>query len=1086
MNLALASTAVKGTATPLAFLLPGQGSQYFQMARSLFEADPGFRQRMQAYDRRLASLGHASVLDQLYAEGASRQQPFLQTSLTHPAIYMLETALAFRLMEKGMRPDCLFATSLGEFAAAAIAGSIDPDEMLECVAACAAAVEKHCPPGGMLAVFAAHEDIRDLTGALSFAASPAPGQCILSGPLRAIEAAQSALAARAIMVARVPVSHAFHSPDMDLATPAVAEIFRNRRFAPPKIPVFSSLAGECITAFSAQHFMRVGREEIRLPQAARNLAAQWPALRLMDVGPSGSTFTIVRQAAGEVPGWQGQSILSPFADEKAEWQRFNEIGETQVQHVPPPKGGPAEAHVFAGQGSQFKGMGAQVLARFPDEVAEADRILGYSISELCLNDPRAQLTDTRYTQPAIFVVNALAYKAYLQDGGRQPQMFAGHSLGEINALHAAGAMDFTTALAIVKRRAALMSEAPAGGMAAILGMKPAAIADVLRQNGLDRIDVANINSPGQTVISGDAGQIAAAKAPFESAGVKAYIQLPVGGAFHSRLMADAEQAFAHFLNDFRFAAPHTPVLSNITAQAYPADDIAGTMARLLSRPVDWVGCVSRMLDQGIAEFIEFAPKPVLSAMVRDIRAQWQPMPAQAAPPVSASRKPKGISAETLGSEAFRKCHGTRYALVCGGMAHGVASADLVVAAARAGMLSFFGTGGRPPEVVLKAILDIQSRLPPTAPYGFNLLNGSNEAANVALYLKHGIHVLEASAYIKVSRELVRYRLKGLKHDGAGVRIENRIIAKLSRPEVARAFLAPAPQEFVAELLREGAITPEEAELSRRIPMADDICVEADSGGHTDQGNAAILIPAICALRDEAQKAHGWAEPVRIGSGGGIGTPDAAMSAIMLGAEFICTGSINQCTPEAGTSDLVKDMLAQADVPDTAYAPAGDMFEIGARVQVLRRGVFFPARANRLFELYMRHDSLEDIDDRTRQQVEEKYFRRSFADIWQDCLGYWPPAAIAEAERNPKQKMAYVFRWYFGLSGRLALQGVAERKVDFQIYCGPSMGAFNQWVAGGPFTDWRQRSVAAINLHLLEATAMKLQQSISRYFPEAAP
>lgn len=1085
MNHALVPAAFKKSATPVAFLLPGQGSQYFHMGRSLFESDPGFRQRMQAYDRRLTSLGNASVLDQLYAPGATRQQPFVKTSLTHPAIYMLETALAFRLMEKGIEPDCLFATSLGEFAAAAIAGSMDADEMLECVSACASAIETHCPPGGMLAAFAAPESLSDLTGALTLAASPAPGQSIFAGSPGAIEAAQTALAARGIMVARIPVSHAFHSPDMDLAAKAVAEIFRNRQFTPPKMAVFSSLTGGLLDAFSAQHFTRVGRQEIRQQEAALALAAQWPTLKLMDMGPSGSSFTILRQAAGDVPGWQGQSILSPFADEKAEWQRFKEIGETQVQHVPPPKGGSSEAHVFAGQGSQFKGMGAQLFARFPDEVAQADRILGYSIAELCLNDPRAQLTDTRYTQPAIFVVNALAYKAYVEDGGRKPQMFSGHSLGEINALHAAGVMDFATAVVIVKRRAELMSEAPPGGMAAILGMPPKGIADVLRQHGFDRIDVANLNSPGQTVISGDAGQIAAAKAPFESAGVKAYIQLPVGGAFHSRLMADAEQAFARFLDDFRFATPHTPVLSNITAQAYPADDIAGTMARLLSRPVDWVGCVSRMLDQGISEFVEFAPKPVLSAMVRDIRAQWQPTPAQPAPAVSVSRKARGISAETLGSDAFRKCHGLKYALVCGGMAHGVASADLVVAAAKAGMLSFFGTGGRPPEVVLKAILDIQSRLPPTAPYGFNLLNGSNEAANVALYLKHGIRVLEASAYIKVSRELVRFRLKGLKRDGAGVKIENRIIAKLSRPEVARAFLAPAPQEFVSELLREGAITPEEAELSRRIPMADDICVEADSGGHTDQGNASILIPAICALRDEAQKTHGWAEPVRIGSGGGIGTPDAAMSALMLGAEFICTGSINQCTPEAGTSDLVKDMLAEADVPDTAYAPAGDMFEIGARVQVLRRGVFFPARANRLFELYMRHDRLEDIDDRTRQQVEEKYFRRSFADIWQDCLGYWPPAAIAEAERNPKQKMAYVFRWYFGLSGRLALQGVAERKVDFQIYCGPSMGAFNQWVQGGPFTDWRQRSVAAINQHLLEATAMKLQQSISRYLPEAA-
>jgi trans-AT polyketide synthase/acyltransferase/oxidoreductase domain-containing protein len=443
----------------------------------------------------------------------------------------------------------------------------------------------------------------------------------------------------------------------------------------------------------------------------------------------------------------------------------------------------------------------------------------------------------------------------------------------------------------------------------------------------------------------------------------------------------------------------------------------------------------------------------------------------------------GITAETLGSAAFRATYGTRYAHICGGMVHGIASTDWVVACAKAGILSFFGTGGLSPDRVEAAIVNLTSRLGPDDPFGINLLNGSNETANIDLFLRHGIRRIEASAFIKMTPDLVRYRLLGLSRDAlapGGVAIANRIIAKLSRPEVARAFLAPAPEAIVQALLAKDQITPEMADLARRVPMADDICVEADSGGHTDQGNAAVLIPAICRLRDAMQSEHRYAEPPRVGSGGGIGTPDAAASALMLGAEFTLTGSINQCTVEAGTSTLVKQMLAEAEVQDTAYAPAGDMFEIGARVQVLRRGVLFPARANRLFDLYMRHDTLDQIDAQTRDQIETRYFQRSFDEVWQDCLAYWPPAAIERALAMPKQKMAYVFRWYFGLSGRLALQGVAERKVDFQVHCGPAMGAFNQWVASSDLADWQNRGVVAVNAHLLSATADRVTRAIQDF------
>jgi trans-AT polyketide synthase/acyltransferase/oxidoreductase domain-containing protein len=202
----------------------------------------------------------------------------------------------------------------------------------------------------------------------------------------------------------------------------------------------------------------------------------------------------------------------------------------------------------------------------------------------------------------------------------------------------------------------------------------------------------------------------------------------------------------------------------------------------------------------------------------------------------------------------------------------------------------------------------------------------------------------------------------------------------------------------------------------------------------------------------------------------------------MGADFILTGSINQCTVEAGTSVAVKDMLETAGPQDTAYAPAGDMFELGAKVQVFKKGIFFPARANKLYELYSRYNSLDEIDLKTRRQIEEKYFRRSFDDIWQETKSYYLDAGrgkLEELERSPKLKMALIFRWYFVHTTRLAMNGDEQQKLDYQIHCGPALGAFNRWVKGTALESWRNRHVADIAERLLDATADRLNERFAQ-------
>jgi trans-AT polyketide synthase, acyltransferase and oxidoreductase domains len=437
-----------------------------------------------------------------------------------------------------------------------------------------------------------------------------------------------------------------------------------------------------------------------------------------------------------------------------------------------------------------------------------------------------------------------------------------------------------------------------------------------------------------------------------------------------------------------------------------------------------------------------------------------------------------IKPENLGSAAFRGEYGVRDAYVSGAMVKGIASAALVVRMGQTGRLAFYGSGGMRLNEIEGAVRSIQEALGGGEPYGVNLLANpsrpSAELEQVDLLLRLGVRNIEASAFMQVTPALVKFRAKGLTADGHGRLIApNRVIAKVSRPEVAAFFLAPPPGPIVDRLKEEGQISGKEAALSARIPLASDLCVEADSAGHTDMGVMAVLLPTMVRLRDEACERHRYPAPVRVGAGGGIGSPESAASAFLLGADFILTGSINQCTVEAGTSDAVKDMLQDMGVQDTAYAPAGDLFEMGSKIQVMRRGVLFPSRANKLHDLWRNHDSLDRIEAATRKEIQDKYLGRSFEDVYRETKDYYAqeaPAEIERAERNPKTMMALTFRAYFIHTMRFALQGTREQRVNYQIHVGPALGAFNQFVNGSELEDWRNRHVDAVGDRLMDACA----------------
>jgi malonyl CoA-acyl carrier protein transacylase len=285
------------------------------------------------------------------------------------------------------------------------------------------------------------------------------------------------------------------------------------------------------------------------------------------------------------------------------------------------------AFVFPGQGSQKRGMGQGLFDEVREYAAiekQVDTILGYSLRKLCLEDPDNRLKETQFTQPSLYVVNALHYyKAVSQ--GAHPDYLAGHSLGEYNALLAAGVFDFLAGLRLVKKRGELMSQAKNGAMGAVIGLGVSVIAKVIKENRLASIDVANFNSPSQTVISGPIEDIKRAGPFFEKGGARMYMPLQVSAAFHSRYMADAAKAFADFLAPMSFAAPKTPVVANMTAQPYPtanaSESVKSLLVNQMAHSVQWTQSIRFLISQGVTQFSEMGPGNVLTRSVQQIQQE---------------------------------------------------------------------------------------------------------------------------------------------------------------------------------------------------------------------------------------------------------------------------------------------------------------------------------------------------------------------------------------------------------------------------------------------------------------------------------
>ena len=424
-----------------------------------------------------------------------------------------------------------------------------------------------------------------------------------------------------------------------------------------------------------------------------------------------------------------------------------------------------------------------------------------------------------------------------------------------------------------------------------------------------------------------------------------------------------------------------------------------------------------------------------------------------------------VAPEALGSADFREAHDLRASYGCSPLSHGITGSKLVTTLARDRLLGFFGSPGLDVGSIRDGIGAMVTETDP-ARIGVAmpaLLDDFRlDEAVIDLVLAAGVRRVLTRASSPPTPALVRFRVAGMRRgpDGRILR-RNHLFVQAGSPEAALPWMRPPAPELLAALVERREITAEQAALASELPLAEDLVAEGHAGGRTERWPLLALLPVLLRARDRLLVSEGYqarGAALRVGATGELGDPASIHAAFALGADFVLTGSINQASVEAATSLASKELLAEAGVADCATAPASERFEVGGRVQVLSRGTRFAQQAERLYDVYRRYRSIAEIPEGERRHLERTIFNRNLEEVWAEVeadLIAHRPAELVLSREDPRHRMALLFRGWLDACQRAARQGTAGRQRDYQIWCGPAMGLFNDWVRG----TWLQPLVA---------------------------
>lgn len=730
-------------------------------------------------------------------------------------------------------------------------------------------------------------------------------------------------------------------------------------------------------------------------------------------------------------------------------------------------------YFFPGQGSQFIGMGEALFDEFPDMTAKAEKILGYSLKDICLKDLNNNLNDTQFTQPVLYTVNAMYYHHLLKKTNQKPDFLIGNSLGEYNALYAAGVMSFEEGLRLVKIRGKLMGEVNGGSMAAVIGLTAEKIDDILSRERLsDTIQISNRNTRLQNVISGLPESIDKIIPVLVEEGAKKTVKLQVSGAFHSVYMKPAEEAFARELDKAGLMDPVYTVISNRYGRPYELQNMKQTLLEQMSHPVLLEQSIRYALMHGAEEFFESGPGKTMTNMVAAIKREMESE--------TEKYKDKITKVNGLGSLSFKEEYQTDIAYAAGGIRDGISSVSMIKKLADSNILGFLGTKGLDIHKI-KGLLESAFNMVEHEKIGVHVacdvLKPENNNQQLKLMIDKDIRRLQISGYQKPDEWIYEYRIRNIQYsEKHKVESPYKLLVCVNNLKAAEEFLKPIKKDYIKKLIELKKLTQIEAEMADSLPVCDDICIENTGMGAGGFG----WISSIKKLNERIGQSSSLRKEVRVGICGGIGNPQMLALAFFAGADFIMTDTINQCTVEAETSAHVKDLLQSAKENDFTFAPADDLFEFGERISVLKRGTLYPARAQKVYDIYSKYASVEEISKADTKLLTEKYFGIKLSEMYQRIM-----KTVSEEERKliseqPKYKLGLIMKGYLQECFHQAQAGEKESEINYGIAVERDMADINRWLQGTDIEHWDRRSIDVIAKRIMEEGEDYLKKTCQQY------